>query len=422
MGTETPQPAAGRTLFGRQVFVTRFTGIADQILYSAVSFLQIAIYARLFDKDEFGIFSLALGVALVLVGIQRSALVIPMIVLFPTPEDFAGSGRWAGVQFQIACAVAVLLGLLSVVAFALNRADLGWLFALSALIATGQLLLDYQRSALYQLRKARSALLVSALYLAANLLGFAAVALWSRHALGAAIAAGSTAILAAAVARARRGPLRIGTAADRSRQHVRATIGWNMASFLPYTIYNNGMVLIVGALAGPAVAAVFAATRLFVAPVQLLTAAIDNTDKPRASRALATKGITGFIHSLRNTGMTLLLLGVPYLVAIAIAPDVFGSLLLGPRYAEDMWIARIWALMGVLILLGQPLESGLVLLGRSNWLFACRCVAALSTLIGAALLIPHFGAAGAVAALVGGWIFSTAQAWLGLRLQIEKVR
>ena len=405
------QEGGGRTRFGgwRSV-TTRLTSLADQVLYSSVSLLQVAIYARLFDKEEFGVFSLAVGISLVLVGIQRSAIIIPAIVLFPTPEAFTGSGRWARVHLMVVAAVTLTLLLLGAAADALGREPLGRLGMLAAVLTAGALLFDYQRRSLYQLCKGRSALLVSAVYLASSAIGFVAVALWATNAIGAVIAASAAATLAAFLARTLRGPLAIGEPARRSARDVRGTVVWNALSFLPYMAYNHGMVLFVGVIAGPVTAGIFAATRVFVAPVQLLTAAIDNTDKPRTSRALASSGAAAFKASLGNTSATLLVLGLPYLLAVAIEPEFFGMLLLGPTYAPDMWIARIWAVVGVLLLLGQPLESGLVILGRSDWLFACRCLAAMASLGGTAMLMTTYGASGAVAALAIAWLASTVQA------------
>src|SRR5690606_24652958 len=203
------------------------------------------------------------------------------------------------------------------------------------------------------------ALLVSAVYLSTSIIGFVAVALWATNAFGAIIAASVAAIIAALVARILRGPLMKRESGRHSLRDVRGTVVWNALSYMPYMAYNNGMVLFVGAIAGPVTAGIFAATRVFLAPIQLLTAAIDNTDKPRTSRALATGGASAFKASLGNTSATLLVLGLPYLLAITVAPEFFGMLLLGSSYASEMWIARIWAVVGLMLLLGQPLESGL---------------------------------------------------------------
>lgn len=419
MASDGADPRGGAALLGRRAVAARLTSLVDQVFFSAVSFLQIAIYSRLFDKAEFGAFSLALGVAMVLYGIQRSALIVPLIVLFPLPDDFRKSRHWERAHFAFVAAIGLALVAASAVAFRLARPDFGGLFALSALLGAGLLLLDYQRRALYQLQKSRAALIVSSVYLALSVVGFVPVALWARNAAGAAAAASLAALLAALVARVSRGPFGPSAPSGRPLREVRATIGWTGLSFLPYTIYNNGMVLIVGALAGPVTAAIFAATRAFAAPIQLLTSAIDNTDKPRASRALAADGAKGLGASLRNTAATLLLLAAPYLAAIFFAPGFVGHLLLGGRYADDMWLARLWAVFSVFLLLGQPLETGLVLAGRSDWLVACRTVAALLCFAGAVLLMPHYGAAGAVVAMVVGWGIGSALCWVGLRLVLR---
>src|SRR5690606_10679265 len=115
------------------------------------------------------------------------------IVLFPTPEAFTGSGRWARVHLMVVAAVTLTLLLLGAAADALGREPLGRLGMLAAVLTAGALLFDYQRRSLYQLCKGRSALLVSAVYLASSAIGFVAVALWATNAIGAVIAASAAA-------------------------------------------------------------------------------------------------------------------------------------------------------------------------------------------------------------------------------------
>lgn len=391
----------------------RFAGIIDQAFFSSVAFLQIVVLARTLSKDEFGLFGVGISISLVAVGIQRSSIILPLIVLYPTPELFRKSGHWSLMNTKFVLLTICALTLAGVFLYFLGIQSIANLLLTTAPLAAATMFYEYHRRSLYQLQLEGSVIACSAIYLFTNVLGIIAILIrpdfgFQGALLFSAVASG----LSAAVAFRLRGT--VVTEHGCTQQNSRSVIFWNMLSFFPYAVYNNGMVLIIGIFESNATAAVFAATRLFVAPIIALVNAIDSTDKPRAANALSQEKISGLFHSLKNTLITLLALGSPYLITTFIFADSYGFIALGEQYRGDVWIGRIWALVGFLLIFGQPLETGLIVLRRSNWLFACRSLAAVVCIGAAFMLMPSIGAAGAVIGLALGWAAAAALALLVL--------
>lgn len=387
----------------------RWAGLTDQVFYSAVSLLQIVLLSRILPKEEFGYFAIAIGISLFFQGIQRSAVIIPVIVLFPTTALYANSGRWQKVHFALVAATVAGLAAGSFAARALGYEEVAKIMLVAAPVTATTMLYDYQRRGLYTLMKEKAVVASSLVFLVANLAAVAGVWLFDvRTAAVALLCAGAAGALAAAFAFVMKGPVAsTRNAAGKSAAEIRRIVIWNLLSFFPYSVYNNGMVLIVGAVGGPLHAAVFGATRIFAAPIQLLINAIDNTDKPRAARALMEGGVPAFRQSLRNSALTLLVLGAPYLAIVAIDPQLIGRIVLGPEYANSLWLGRLWALVALFMLLGQPIETGLITLARSHLLLVGRLAVAVIAVITLVALKSVFPEASSVAALAAGWLFAT---------------
>jgi O-antigen/teichoic acid export membrane protein len=235
----------------------------------------------------------------------------------------------------------------------------------------------------------------------------------------AAVALFFAAAMAMVIARVMRAPMLKGTI--HVQDHM-TNVGWNLLAFLPYAIYNNGMILIVGALSDVRAVALFTASRMFTAPIQTLIQAIDSVDKPRARRMYAADGATGLERSLRRTRRTLLILGAPYLLLMVIGASVLVPMLFGSRFPEMANAVRIWAAVALLMLLAQPLETALLVLHKSNLIFWTRSLAAIGAIVSLLFLSDLMPTVAPIVALVAGWGASGMFAWLLLRAQLTKTK
>jgi O-antigen/teichoic acid export membrane protein len=244
---------------------------------------------------------------------------------------------------------------------------------------------DFARRRLYQALHATTAAVSASLY---ALLSFgwilAAPLLLGRHdawiASGAwAIGAAGSAGLSFALRPGRRGTWR------EAFEHWRPFKGfsaWQAATHLPYTLYNNSSVLVIGALAGPLAASAFTASRTLATPATSLVTAVDSLDKPRAARALKSDGLPGLRRSIGRTRILLIALTGAYLAAIALAAPAVLQLLFGEKYVTEALAVRLLCAVFFLIGLNQPSETFLIVLRESRMLFVTRSIAAVAALGG----------------------------------------
>lgn len=395
--------------------LTRMAGLLDQAFYSIATLAQTYVYAKLLAPEAFGEFALVQGTCLLVQGFQRSVTVLPMIM---TAHADGGDGTWPRWDLRMRALTFAVLLLLAVFG---GHVGIGThfrtAFALSAVCSLGTLAYEFQRRWLLLQRRSRAVLVVASTYLACTLVAVAVTAIWARTVEAAALGLLVSSGIGALVGWRLRGPAPAATV--KVRDHAGIVV-WNLLSYLPFSIYGNAMVLIVGALADVRAVALFSASRLFMAPVQTLYQAIDGTDKPRARAMFVTDGHAGLMRSLRQTRATLLKLGLPYLLVVAVGAQLFVPLLFGNHYAGMVDAARVWALVGLLMLLNGPLETGLLVLHKSNLFFWTRSLAAVAT-VGA--LVGLRTAAPATApmwALVVGWGSGGLFAWMLLWAQVRR--
>lgn len=372
----------------------RSVGMFDQALFSSATLLQTYLYSRFLPSEDFAVFGLIQGCCLVALGLQRSAIILPMIV---TTRNRKVDSSWAEADIKLQLGAAVMAIVLS---FVLSSQSLTTALRLGSVSIIAVLAYEFERRLHFSQHDRTSVLIGASGYFALTVGSVALVCSFFPHAKGAAAGLIAAAGLMAAISRIRRGTL--GPAAEKVSKHF-SIIKWNLLSFLPFAIYNNAFVLLIGASTGPASVALFVASRLVTAPTQTLIQAVDSVDKPRARQAFFDSEVPGLLGSLGRTRKSLLTVGVPYLIATMLLAD-FISELFFPSVRGDMPAAiRIWCVVALAMLMGQPSETGLLTLGKSNVLFVSRCAAALTTL---ALLFgtpPAFEGIAPYLAIAGGW-------------------
>lgn len=399
---------------------TRIAGLADQGAYALASFAQTALYARLLPPEEFGLFAMVLSTVLLAQMLQRCLVVLPMVVSL-ADHDRAGVRGWLRVNTGVlAAAMALLLlaaGALQFLGGAARAAALPRVLGLAALALAPVFLYEFVRRALYAEQQHQRVPLQSGAYLLLQLGGVFVVTLAFGTALAAVLSLALANLAAAAVGAAgldwRRRPQEMGARGLVAR--YRSDMSWSLAAAAPYAGYNTAMPLLVGLLSGPAAAGLFSATKLLLAPITTLIAAVDSVDKPKAARSLRQGGGAGLRGALLDTCRSLLLGGGPYLLLAALLHAQLLAWVLGPTLAAKAGPAWLWLLVGLLMLFGQPLETGLLVLRRSRWSFWSRLAALAACASVLWILPPQLGHIAGVAAMLVGWLVSTGVAVAMLR-------
>lgn len=377
--------------------LARVYALADQGFQGLGSIVASAVLGRSLPADQFGAVGVAIGAYYFVAGFHRSAITLPYVTEHREDGDADGDRAyhsdwwWLSIAAALALSVA-LVALAGVVQVGFARQQ--WLalpLLLGAAITPPLLAADFARRWFYKRDRADLAAVVSALFFVA-LVGGAAIAgrvmpdarggaaAWGGAALAATLLA--VAILRPAAPAARR-------AWGRFAPHA-PFAGWLSLNIFPYTLYSTAtVVILIGALLGPAAAAVFTAARTLTNPAVSIVSAIDSTDKPRAAKALAERGTPGLRGAIGNTRRTLIVLTGGYLALVALFAHPLIALAFHGRYAGVEHDVQLLCAAFFLFCLNQPSETLLIVLRASRTLFVTRTATAIVTLVALVLAIPH---------------------------------
>lgn len=388
----------------------RALSLVEQGLISAANFAALLALARGFEAADFGTFSFAWLTLQFVVNLHRSAVVVPFVIHTAQPGVLAAEAPvWRRLNAWTTLVTAVGLG--AVAGFLPAVAAPSWMsiaFLIAALFVTPAFTYEFRRRWLIQLDRFGAAVAAAGAYALLQLAGIAAAvathSLWVAAA--AFILANGGAILVCTL-RMPRLPKPAEPPAFRPfLARLAHFIGWSVMSNLAYNGYGHIPPLILGALAGPVPVAVFTAIRNFTQPLSTLSTAIDNFDKPRAARALATDGPAGLRHALGQTGGALVAFTLPYLLVLVTFGDPIVGLVYGDRYGDPTHTLLWFAVIHVAVAFVYPVETALFLLRRPDLLFQGRLVSASVGIGLCLLLIPRWGLAGAMAGITGGIVAS----------------
>lgn len=368
-----------------QKFRNRLATFGDQGAQGVANIAISALSARLLSREDFASIGMMLGAHYFMLGFHRAFVVLPYILdQSATAEPLPG---WWKVNTAGSLAIGAVLGLAALAVFVAGGPDLHWVatgLACAAVVSPLLCTADFAKRWLYQSGRAVTAAVSSVVYAVVgiawvlSLSGTHSHSVWLAAAAWAAASAASLA-LSWSGGSVMRSTWSVAVEHARSFRHFSL---WQSATHLPYTLYNNSAVLVIGAFAGPLAASAFTATRTLTTPANSMVSAVDSLDKPRAARALAEGGHIALRDSIRRTRRLLILLTGSYLLVVAIAAPWFITALMGAQYADTATAVRILCASFFLMGLNQPSETLLIVLRESKVLLATRSVGALSAVVG----------------------------------------
>ena len=179
----------------------------------------------------------------------------------------------------------------------------------------------------------------------------------------------------------------------------RAEARWLAWANLPYAVYGSAtIVVLIGAIIGPVAAGVFTAARTLTNPAMSIVSAIDSTDKPRATRALAEHGAAGLNDAIARTRKLIAIATGLYLATVAIWAGPITEFAFRGQYADVTTDVRLLAFAFFLAGLNQPSETRLIVLKAGQTLLQVRTISAIFAL-SVLLLSARWGVAGMAAAV-----------------------
>lgn len=387
----------------------RYFALLEQALLSGGNFLLYLYAARSLSKEAWGELSLALGLVLVIQGFQRAFVTIPMVTS-GSQESFATSlAFWKKIQMLVSIALLVLLLLAYLVSLAFFEQWLQRSLAYACCLIIPVFYLEFARRLTVMSSAMRRLVLMAIAYVATMafvvLLAFFFQLTGSTWVFVSALFIASIASIAAGGMHRSPGASAL-IEGPWSKKSLWDFGKWAAASSLAYTGYNFAIQGILAAISGPVAVGIFAAARNLTQPVSTLIQAIDTVDKPRAGRAFAEKGIGGLWGVIRKSWAWMLILAVPYLVTIFLFAEEILTFLYGTKYQDATQAVQLWCLVALAMIFAQPLETGLYVVRRPDWLFYGRMLTAIAVLAFTPWLIQGWSFVGALVALFCGWFLA----------------
>lgn len=387
---------------------TRTLSFIEQSLISGTTFLSMLFFARVLSKDAWGIFSITIALFHFSQGFQRALITIPMITFSPGESASKANFRfWLREMHRLTmkalllCAVIILIGSYFFTEHWINSAFAGLLIVLAP-----HFYYEFVRRVLIQIGQSTSLVFLSWIYAGVTALAVILVTLIEPSSWAAAVAYASGALIASVVGLF---IVRQSILSDENqfvlhdRPHLTEFSKWALFSHFAFSSYVIAIPIILGFAASPAAVAVLTAIRNLVQPLNTLLAAIDNADKPKASREWAERQYQGLFDSLAQTRQILILIGGCYLLFAALFGAPVLNFLYAGKYDGNAAVLFLWLAIYAAMLLSQPSETGLFILRKPAQLFKARAVSALLGLTVAAAAIPMWSASGAALALFVGW-------------------
>jgi O-antigen/teichoic acid export membrane protein len=365
--------------------VRRFATIGDQLFVALSNFTLTLSISRAFGAEEIASYGIGLSLGLMIQGLQRHAITIPLMLQTSRRASRRSGGILAQHTLVLLCAL--LLGVASIfLTKGVHAEQQGMLIAESSavcLLVYSEL--EFARAILIKLDRPISAL-SSAVYYSAVcvLLAIAAQKHWISYtdlltllsiamilhvvALGAAI-----------------GRFDLGMGARLFISDWRRYGGWAFVATATYSGYNHLPLLILAALTAPAQAAAFVATRSLMQPLQVLLRGLDVADKAFFSdRARSPHSKAAFDLTLK--------LAIPYICAaglfgaiVSIYSSELITLAYGSKFADANTSLQAWIPVCLLMSASFPFES---LIYSRNEFRRYYLVRAFASVIAVTLTVP----------------------------------
>lgn len=392
---------------------TRFATISDQVLVATANFALTLTIGRAYSAQELAAYGIGLSIALMAQGLQRHAIIIPLM-LQPAESAFRRRGDIAAQQFVVLALALIVGGAL------LGGTELGGLSHYGKLIIASSLVclvvyleLEFTRAVLVKLDLA-VLLLFSAGWYATVCACLAAAALLGLLEFPALLALLCAAMLLHAAALV----VVIGSfALARGFRLLQISVkrygGWSAIATATYAGYNHVPLLILGVLGAPIQTAAFVATRSLMQPLQILLRGLDIADKSAFSESAGSPSERdAFRHTMKLAGLYACIAGAFSLVAGAWADELV-SLAYGTKFSGLGAVLIAWIPAYVLLSVTMPLESLVYARQSFRSYFIVRGIASVLAIALTAPLVLGLGAIGAISACSFGWLIAVAgTVWL----------
>lgn len=406
MAILTAKLSAAVPLFSSRSAWTRVATVGDQLLVAFTNFWLALAIGRAFSHEDLASYGIGLSIGLMVQGIQRHAINIPLML---EVEQRATRRRKSVLAEQLIVLVCSLI--VGAAAFAAAY-FLGASYYTHLVIAASIVCLlvytelEFARAFLIKL-KHPVVLLATALWYAvvAGAAGAFSLAHWIGYEtlllmLAAAMLVHYLAVVAAVGAPSLQGGWKL------FRVNMKRYGGWAGVATATYAGYNHVPLLALGAFTAPIHAAAFVATRSLMQPLQILLRGLDVADKSVFSEAANKSRADNVFAFTMKLAAIYAVVGTGFGIFVSLFAGKILALAYGTKFLGFESALIAWVPVYILLSVTMPFESLVYTQRNFRGYYLIRGIASLGAL---ALTVPFviwFFEVGAIAACAVGWLIA----------------
>jgi O-antigen/teichoic acid export membrane protein len=386
----------------------RLATVGDQIIVSVTNFALTLMIGRVFSAEEFASYGIGLSIGLMLQGLQRHAVTIPLML--EPDERVRRRAPAASAAQSVLLALALSGAALALVALlAVDTGRFGYVVVIaSAVCLVIYLELEFARAFLIKIGRpwlllagaGWYAVVVGSLSLAAIMgkLDYLPMLAWLTAAM---LVHAAAVVTVTGMPQIRKGLRLLG--AD-----IRRYGGWAAVATATYTGYNHVPLLILGAIAAPIHAAAFVATRSLLQPLQILLRGFDVADKSAFAKAANDPFSRSALLFTLKLAALYAVIGATFGIAVFLLADRIIVLAYGAKFADYSPALIAWVPAYTFLSVTMPLESLVYARKAFGGYFIIRGLASLVAIAASIPLILTYADVGAIAACTLGWFLAVA--------------
>lgn len=367
------------------------SSVLDQAILSGANFVIGLLLIRYSTDAQYGYYVLALNGLLLLVSLQSSFIVTPMLIRMHAPEapsqpELIG-GVWRDQRRYLALSAVIgsLTGLIAWATGVLQGEATAVLIA-ALLCLPAALFREFFRGMLLNRKRPIEVLIADGVYVVGLLAG-AVLAIQFASAAVVALATSALAALICGLMLLRSLGGEVDHAAPAGRVRELAGLGaWSSAGSIIHWTFNQGYAFMAAAILDVTAVAALAAARLLLMPVNLIAGGLQRQLLPIAAGWLQTHGARQTLLRMIAFSLSLAAFSTVYAVGVWLLRDMIFVDLMRKPYANRDQLLLWWSLIFTVTVARDPLMYPLVLrekFRQLTWLtLGCALLALLVSWLG----------------------------------------
>ena len=394
------------------------TGISsvDQALLSAMGFLISILLIRTVSKEEYGYYSIAVPVSLLLVSLQNGIVNAPLTVLLASKKGAERREYVSSLCFGQFLVVLPAVGA-GLIAFAIFRipglgATVNAIAAALCASAGSLLYREFLRSYLFAEEDSLAVLRMDALYVVLSVCGLSILYLYSGIRIDTVfLLLGASALLASLPFGRGRGWSFPPRSVSKSYRENWKFGKWALLGVCVTHAQSYSCLYLLGILSGSVAVADMSAARLLLMPVMLIQVGWGRIAIPHGSRLRECGQNRLFFMQQVRTSILVLLCITLYVILLMLFSDLLRVFLFSDKYADSLRYVLAWGVICAMGFLAVNAGYGLQVMMKFDVITKWSFMVMLVTVGSSYFFIRAYGIAGGFAAMILGETLAAIVLW-----------